>query len=116
MGGKDNRAASHIIRVIIIAVLSVFAMLSLSGCLGFDIHISTPLDKLEQRVEESERYDEDGMREHEDDDNDDDNNIDSGVIIDEDGFMWDKDGNLLRNPPQTNRDLAGGISEFVNHL
>lgn len=55
MRRETGSVASHVARIVITAVLSVFAALSLSGCLGFDINISTPFDKLEQRIDEIER-------------------------------------------------------------
>lgn len=135
MRRETGSVASRVARIVIIAILSVFAALSLSGCLGFDINISTPFDKLEQRTDEVEQDGDDMVWENEDGDDD------NGMIIDENGFMRDKDGNILRNPPQTNRDTniaddedeengesildyehyhddidGGFVNEFVNRL
>ena len=111
---ENGSVVSHIVRIAIIAVLSMLTMMSLSGCLGFDIHISTPFDKLEQRVEEIERDgDDDRLRDEEEEDIE---YGDGDIFADEDGFIYDKDGNIIRNPPQTNRDLGYGINELVNHL
>lgn len=111
MSRKTNRVASHIIRVIIIAVLSVLAMLSLSGCLGFDINISTPFDKLEQRIDEIERDGDGRMWEDEDDDMDDDDMMHEHENDD------DEDGESILDYEYYHDDIDGGlVNEFVNHM
>lgn len=57
----------HIVRVahlVIAASLGIVVMASLSGCLGFDVHISTPFDEIEQGIENFERGIEDGFSEY----------------------------------------------------
>lgn len=68
-----NRANSpRIIRIVIGIMLAALAMTSLSGCLGFDVHISTPFDEIEQGIENFERGIEDGFAEYGDGDGHDD--------------------------------------------
>ena len=84
MRRETGSVASRVAHIVIIAVLSVFAALSLSGCLGFDINISTPFDKLEQRIDEIER-DGDGRTWEDGDMDDDDRTHEYENDDDEDG-------------------------------
>ena len=92
MRRENGSVVSRVARIVIIAVLSVFAALSLSGCLGFDINISTPFDKLEQRIDDDDR-----THEHDNDD--------------------DEDGESILDYEYYHDDIDGGlVNEFVNHL
>ena len=108
---ETGSVASRVARIVIIAVLSVFAALSLSGCLGFDINISTPFDKLEQRIDEIERDGDGRVWENEDGDMDDDDRTHEHENDD------DEDGESILDYEYYHDDIDGGlVNEFVNHL
>lgn len=63
MAGTGKHIA-RVARLVIAASLGIVVMVSLSGCLGFDVHISTPFDEIEQGIENFERGIEDGFSEY----------------------------------------------------
>ena len=63
MAGTRKHIA-RVARLVIAASLGIVVMASLSGCLGFDVHISTPFDEIEQGIENFERGIEDGFSEY----------------------------------------------------
>ena len=63
MAGTGKHIA-RVARLVIAASLGIVVMASLSGCLGFDVHISTPFDEIEQGIENFERGIEDGFSEY----------------------------------------------------
>ena len=67
MAGTGKHIA-RVARLVIAASLGVIVMTSLTGCLGFDVHISTPFDEIEQGIENFERGIEDGFSEYGDGD------------------------------------------------
>lgn len=111
MRRETGSVASRVARIVITAVLSVFAVLSLSGCLGFDINISTPFDKLEQRIDEIERDGDGRTWEDEDGDMDDDDRTPEHENDD------DEDGESIIDDEYYHNDIDGGlVNECVNHL
>ena len=111
MRRETGSVASRVARIVITAVLSVFAALSLSGCLGFDINISAPFDKLEQRIDEIERDGNGRTWEDEDGDMDDDDRTHEHENDD------DEDGESILDYEYYHDDIDGGlVNEFVNHL
>ena len=63
MAGTGKHIA-RVARLVIAASLGIVVMASLSGCLGFDVHVSTPFDEIEQGIENFERGIEDGFSEY----------------------------------------------------
>ena len=63
MAGTGKHIA-RVARLVIAALLGIVVMASLSGCLGFDVHVSTPFDEIEQGIENFERGIEDGFSEY----------------------------------------------------
>lgn len=59
-----GRHIARVARLVIAASLGVIVMTSLTGCLGFDVHVSTPFDEIEQGIENFERGIEDGFSEY----------------------------------------------------